>query len=372
MKRKVWLNFLLLCTSILCCSDMIEKGKESITKYTLKNVEIISHKNGDYDAGIFSVEGRACSNDNTEIIDDSCFAWYADDLLIGKGKEFTLKEELLPGEHEIKLIVTETSGAYGTRSIILNVGSVFEEDFTGTSYYDAGASNARWDLQRGEIRLRPYADYNIAGTCASCSGYYYSIVISGDYAFAAAYDNGIAVIDISDPENPVYIKNYTHTDFSFTGVTTAGTSVIELAVSGDKLFVSNGGDNDSGEPEYWMLNIPADPSAQDLTYQAHCDLPEGAIYTRSNGITVLDNYAYIGCVSDDANNKGIYKIDVTESGAITPPPPITLDYVQDVAKNMSVDEDYIYVADDSSGFFLLLIQLHPLLSVLLRLWAHAD
>jgi hypothetical protein len=69
----------------------------------------------------------------------------------------------------------------------------------------------------------------------------YSVAISGHYAYVSYWDSNIAIVDISDPENPIRASTYTHTqNLDYSTLTIEGNALyvgIDYLVS--KLDVSN-------------------------------------------------------------------------------------------------------------------------------------
>ena len=61
------------------------------------------------------------------------------------------------------------------------------------------------------------------------SGYAYGVAVSGDYAYVADEINGLVVVDVSDPANPTYMGDYETSD-----------NARGVAVSGDYAYLADG------------------------------------------------------------------------------------------------------------------------------------
>jgi len=140
--------------------------------------------------------------------------------------------------------------------------------------------------------------------------------VSGDYAYIADSESGLAVIDISDPTNP-------------------GTPVYEntmgwsysVYVSGDYAYVADGG--------YGLAVIdisdPTNPGTPVYEATTGCAL----------GVYVSGDYAYV-----TAAHLGLAAIDISDP--TNPGTPVYADTTGS-AKDVYVSGDYAYVADGDTG-----------------------
>jgi hypothetical protein len=81
----------------------------------------------------------------------------------------------------------------------------YTENFTTTTYRDAGATNATgWGS--GSVRL-PHRTPILAATC-NTPGSAWAVCVVGHFAYVADYDYGLQVVNVTDPQNPVIIGNY--------------------------------------------------------------------------------------------------------------------------------------------------------------------
>ncbi|WP_321419932.1 PGF-pre-PGF domain-containing protein [uncultured Methanomethylovorans sp.] len=146
-----------------------------------------------------------------------------------------------------------------------------------------------------------------------------SIVVEGNYAYIANGDNGLQVVDITNPTAPTIVGTYTYNSGAAYGVT----------VANNYAYVANG---NSGLVIVDITN-PAAP-----TFKGRYDTP-GYAY----GISVVGNYAY---VADGGN--GLVIVDVTNPAA-----PTSLSSYDTVKANaVTVSGNYAYVADDSNGLVI--------------------
>lgn len=143
-----------------------------------------------------------------------------------------------------------------------------------------------------------------------------SIVVEGNYAYIANGDNGLQVVDITNPTAPTIVGTYTHNSGAAYGVT----------VASNYAYIANG---NSGLVIVDITN----PTAP--TFKGRYDTP-GYAY----GISVVGNYAYVA----DGDN-GLVVVDVTNPAA-----PTSLSSYDTVKANaVTVSGNYAYVADDSNG-----------------------
>jgi hypothetical protein len=148
------------------------------------------------------------------------------------------------------------------------------------------------------------------------TGYAEGVFVSGDYAYVADYDSGLAVINISDPTNPgtpVYedttgyaIGVYVSGDYAYVAIYGSGLAVIDIS-----------------DP-----TNPGTPVYEDTTGYATV-------------VYVSGDYAYVACGSS-----GLAVIDI--SNPTNPGTPVYED-TTGTARGVYVSGDYAYVADGYSG-----------------------
>ena len=145
------------------------------------------------------------------------------------------------------------------------------------------------------------------------------VVVSGNYAYVADEDSGLAIIDISNPASPgspVYVD----TSGSAHGVT----------VSGDYAYVA---DYTSGLAIIDISN-PASPGSP--VYMNTGD---------ARGVTVSGNYAYVA-----AYDKGLAIINISDP--TNPGSPVYMD-TDGFSYNVAISGDYAYVADSTKGLAII-------------------
>ncbi len=155
------------------------------------------------------------------------------------------------------------------------------------------------------------------------TGSAYGVYVSGDYAYVADGNSGLAVIDITDPTDPgtpIYEP-------------TTG-SAYNIYVSGDYAYVA---DNNSGLAVIDIFD-PTDP--------------ETPVYEPTTGATwgvyVSGDYAYIA-----NNNSGLAVIDISDP--INPGTPI-YENTTGFAHGIYVSGDYAYLADGTSGLAIIQVR----------------
>jgi hypothetical protein len=157
----------------------------------------------------------------------------------------------------------------------------------------------------------------------------YGIYVAGNYAYVTAFwDDGVEILDISDPANP------THVGAISDNATTELAGARGIYVAGDYAYVASS--DDSGV-EVLDISDPANPThVGAITDNATTEL-DGAY-----GIYVAGSYAYVAALIDD----GVEILDIsdpanpTHVGAITD----TATTALDGAHGIYVAGNYAYVA----------------------------
>jgi len=149
------------------------------------------------------------------------------------------------------------------------------ENFTSRLYRDPVNTTALWDTVGGELKLHPF-QLEIIGAAAT-SGLALKVVISGNYAYVAANEAGLLVVDISDPANPVVVGTYD----------TPGTAN-DVAIWGAYACVADGG-------SLRLIDI-SDPEVP---------VPAGSYAVAGQGVTVSGTLAYVA-----AGDMGLYVINI--------------------------------------------------------------
>ncbi len=145
------------------------------------------------------------------------------------------------------------------------------------------------------------------------------IVLSGTYAYLANWDNGLSVIDVANPQNPVLRRR----------VTSIG-SATGLAARGDYLFLTTVNRSVPANSQLEIFSIAANPVSPQLV---------GRVPLPNYGwdVAIAGDYAYI---ADD--EVGIVTIDISD-----PTNPVYLGVMDTpgVAHGVSVAGDVLFDAD---------------------------
>ncbi|MGA1875712.1 MAG: MopE-related protein [bacterium] len=143
-----------------------------------------------------------------------------------------------------------------------------------------------------------------------------AVYVRGDYAFLADWDEGLEIIDVSDPENPVLKKNYDLEGLAHS-----------LSIDGNYAYIAAGYDG----LQIIDITDPNNPSSKGSFGSSDS----------SNHVHVQGEYAYVA--DEDA---GLQIIDVHD-----PSKPILKGSYDTagVAWHVQVSGDYAYVADLSGG-----------------------
>ncbi len=85
---------------------------------------------------------------------------------------------------------------------------IYSEDFTSATYWDQGTTTAQWDTLAGQVRL-PLAANTISQFDTSFGVFYvFDLDVSGNYAFCAADNEGLVVVDIRDKSQPKFVIQF--------------------------------------------------------------------------------------------------------------------------------------------------------------------
>ena len=156
----------------------------------------------------------------------------------------------------------------------------------------------------------------------------YDVEVIGDYAYVGSYyDDGIEILDISTPATPVHVGAITDT-----GVTELD-GVTSLVVVGDYAYIT--GSLDDGV-EILDISNPAAPTHVGAITDDGTTALDGAY-----GIQVIGDYAYISSYYDD----GLEILDISNPAAPTHVGSLTDDGTKelDAARSIQVVGDYAYI-----------------------------
>ncbi|MCB4790861.1 MAG: fibronectin type III domain-containing protein [Elusimicrobia bacterium] len=202
----------------------------------------------------------------------------------------------------------------------------------GTSYYyRIRAYNSVAATFSGEIGPVILSTDPLIGKY-STYGTVYDIFISSPYAFLAAGNHGLSVLDITDPANPVIAGNYT-----------ISSNANSVHVSGNYVYVAYGY---YGIEAYDITTLPTTSMSTFGNY---------ATYGNANGVTVSGNYAYL---SDSSSSNDLSIFDISDPSSLNGSSPKTYS-ASGSAQAIAVSGNYAYLAFDSNqGFRILNISNH--------------
>lgn len=238
--------------------------------------------------------------------------------------------------------------------------NTFTEDFSTKQHCDTLNTTALWDTVAGELRLPPFG-LALAGSYDT-PGNAYEIATAGDYAFVADNMNGLRVIDISDPTNPVEVGNYDTSGYAYGVAITGDHAFVCDAYSGFKVIDISDPTNPILAGSYssigWARNVDIEG---DYAYVAEgegglcvIDISDptnpsevGRYDTadNSNDVEVEGDYAY---VTD--GYEGLYVFDVSDP---TAPDSIANYNTVGSAMGLVIDGNYAFIASYSQGFHVI-------------------
>lgn len=189
------------------------------------------------------------------------------------------------------------------------------EDFTSSLYNNDLLTTAWWDTTAGEMKLYPFTPGMIGNL--HTAGQALDVIVEGDRAYLAD-NNGLKIIDVTDPAVPVLLGSA-----GTPGITTG------VFVSGRYAFVADG---DSGLTVIDVVDpaLPVVVGRADTTGNAQ-------------GITVAGNYAYIAA-ANAAPDLQIFDITDPAHPALVGALSLT-----GSAFDVQIAGDYAYIAASSVG-----------------------
>ncbi len=203
---------------------------------------------------------------------------------------------------------------YICSALQVQASNTYIEDFSTKQYCDTLNTTAWWDTIAGELKLHTFV-YEIVGTYDT-PGIAWGIYVSGDYAFIADAHEGLHIMDISDPLNPILLGTYDTSNYAR-----------DVCVDGDYAFVADG---DEGLKVIDISN-PSTP-----VQRASLDL------TESRGICISGDYAYIA-----DHYSGLRIIDISNPEI----PTVAANYnTPGYSYGVDVDGDYATCATSLRGF----------------------
>jgi hypothetical protein len=190
----------------------------------------------------------------------------------------------------------------------------YVEDFTTTTYKDTVNTTANWDTTAGELGILPFVPslvgaYDTPGTA-------WGLAVAGDLAVVADYDQGLQLIDITDPSAPTLVGIYN----------TPG-NALAVVVEGNLAIVANG--------DYGLQLIDiSNPSAPTLL--GACDTPAYAF-----ALAVAGDFAFVADYDG-----GLQVVDVSDPGAPTLAGSFN---TVGTAFDVALAGDFAFVADADAG-----------------------
>ncbi|MDB4785229.1 DUF5011 domain-containing protein [Akkermansiaceae bacterium] len=198
--------------------------------------------------------------------------------------------------------------------VLIDLGPFFKDD---NSADDAAMSYAVTENTNGAmVTTSVNTDvFVLKGSYRNGGGYAGEVVVDGNYAYVADGQQGLTVVNVSDPESPTLAGNYN-----------PSWDIGDVAISGGYAYLAN----QSGGVR--VVNI-ADPS--NPTEVAQYDT-EGS----ARGIDVSGDYAYV------ADGSGLVILDVSNPSA---PVLVGTSNTSDFAYRVDVEGGHAYVADRAGG-----------------------
>ncbi|MDA7655220.1 pentapeptide repeat-containing protein, partial [Akkermansiaceae bacterium] len=198
--------------------------------------------------------------------------------------------------------------------VLIDLGPFFKDD---NSADDAAMSYAVTENTNGAmVTTSVNTDvFVLKGSYRNGGGYAGEVVVDGNYAYVADGQQGLTVVNVSDPESPTLAGNYD-----------PGWDIGDVAISGGYAYLAN----QSGGVRVVSIADPSNPTevAQYITAGS------------ARGIDVSGNYAYV------ADGSGLVILDVSNPSA---PVLVGTSNTPDFAYRVDVEGGHAYVADRAGG-----------------------
>jgi hypothetical protein len=214
-------------------------------------------------------------------------------------------------------------------SLIQAASGSFSEDFTATTYMDGAQTNATgWGT--GTIENSRRKPTLVGSISSSLIGNTLDVFIDGNYAYVTNQDEGLKVLNITDPTNPSTIGYYDTANIAQS-----------VFIDGDYAYIA---DYQGIFPQYenfLILNITDPTNPTDL---GNCT----TIYAAGDAardVVVSNNLAFV------ANNEGgLSVVNVTD-----PYNPFVISSrdTTGIASSLAIVDDYIYLADGTNGLVVI-------------------
>lgn len=199
------------------------------------------------------------------------------------------------------------------------------------------------------------SNVSLLGT-ADLGGDSRAVVVNSNYAYVAARDSGVYVVDVTDPANPVKIKTLQtprargiaiNGSVVYVAASDSGMGMIDITnpsnpiivgytgseVYGENVSVSGNiaGITDYGQITFYDLTNPVNPIKKGST---------GSLTSGNEGFAISGNYAYV----PDGDSLKVFNISDLNSPSLT-----SKIYTGGYGYMASVDGDYCYVATEGTG-----------------------
>ncbi|PLW80738.1 hypothetical protein C0585_01170, partial [Candidatus Woesearchaeota archaeon] len=176
------------------------------------------------------------------------------------------------------------------------------------------------------------------GGTASCLGMPFDLFVSGDYVYIASYLNySLTIVDVSDPTSPVQVGYIVDSEQG--GTATTLKFAINVFVRGDYAYVTSQDDNGLS-----IIDVSDPTNPVEVGYVTDSEV--GGTATTLDGasdVFVSGGYAYVTSRDDD----GLSVIDV--SNPTNPAEVGYIDTILNSPQTIFVSGDYAYIPTDDEG-----------------------
>ncbi len=217
-------------------------------------------------------------------------------------------------------------------NLIYNVNAAsgsFSEDFTTTTYMDGANTNTSgWGT--GSIENLKKKPSIVGSISSSLIGNTLDVFVDGNYAYVTNEEEGLKVVNITDPSTPNVVGTYDTADIAQS-----------VYIDGDYAYITDYQGEVLQDKNFLVLNI-ADPT--NPTHLGNCSTVFSA-GDAARDVVVAGDTAYI------ANDQGgLSVIDISNP---SDPSRIGVRDSAGTSSHLAIDGDYIFLADGTNGLVVI-------------------
>ena len=200
----------------------------------------------------------------------------------------------------------------------------YSEDFTSTTYMDNTETNVTgWGT--GSIQNTRKKPEVVGSLSSALIGNTLDVFVDGNIAYVTNQEEGLKIVNITNPTNPYILSTYTTADIAQS-----------VVVSGDYAFIA-----DYQGDDYWInFQIVNVTNLAYPTLVGNC-----STFDNARAVIVEGKYAFVA-----NDNKGLSIIDVSNPKN---PSQVRIRDTDGSSVNLAIQGNYIYLADGVNGLVII-------------------